>query len=74
MIRLKIKNIYNKKLNKRDEAKSTINNYRTSNLITLMNLFVFTKRERLINEILLIIINNFSIFALSRNKRKRIKK
>ena len=44
--------MYNIKLNKRDEAKSTINDYLISNLITLMNLFVFTKRERSINEIL----------------------
>ena len=38
--------------NKRNEIKNTINNYSISNLITLMNLFVFTKRKRLINEIL----------------------
>ena len=42
----------NIKSNERDEAKSTINNYIISNLITLMNLFVFTKRKRLTNEIL----------------------
>ena len=44
--------MYNIKSNKRDKTKSTINNYRTSNLITLMNLFVFTKRKQSINEIL----------------------
>ena len=44
--------MYNIKLNKRDETKSTINDYQISNLITLINLFMFTKRERLINEIL----------------------
>ena len=43
--------MYNIKSNKRDETKSTINDYSISNLITLINLFVFTKRERLINEI-----------------------
>ena len=44
--------MYNIKLNKRNETKSIINDYLTSNLITLMNSLVFTKRERLINEIL----------------------
>ena len=44
--------MYNIKLNERDEAKSTINDYSISNLITLINLFVFTKRERLTSEIL----------------------
>ena len=44
--------MFNIKLNERNETKSTINNYRISNLITLMNLFVFTKRERSTNEIL----------------------
>ena len=44
--------MYNIKSNKRDKAKNTINDYSTSNLITLMNLFVFTKRERSTNEIL----------------------
>ena len=44
--------MYNIKLNKRNEMKSTINDYQISNLITLINLFVFTKRERSINEIL----------------------
>ena len=39
------------KSNKRDKAKNIINNYSISNLITLMNLFVFTKRKRLISEI-----------------------
>ena len=43
--------MYNIKLNKRNEAKSTINNYLISNLITLMNSLVFTKRERLTNKI-----------------------
>ena len=42
----------NIKSNKRDKTKNTINDYRISNLITLINLFVFTKRERLINKIL----------------------
>ena len=42
----------NIKLNKRNKAKNTINDYRISNLITLINLFEFTKRERSINEIL----------------------
>ena len=44
--------MYNIKLSERNEAKSIINNYQISNLITLINSFVFTKRERLINEIL----------------------
>ena len=44
--------MYNIKLNKRNKIKSIINDYRISNLMTLINLFVFTKRERLINEIL----------------------
>ena len=43
--------MYNIKLNKRDEAKSTINDYSISNLIMLINSLVFTKRGRLINEI-----------------------
>ena len=43
--------MYNIKSNKRDKTKNTINDYSISNLITLINLFVFTKRERLINEI-----------------------
>ena len=43
--------MYNIRLNKRNETKNIINNYLTSNLITLINLFVFTKRERQINEI-----------------------
>ena len=43
--------MYNIKLNERDEAKSTINDYQISNLITLINLFVFTKRKRSANEI-----------------------
>ena len=60
--------MYNIKLNERDEAKSTINDYQISNLITLINLFVFTKRERSINDFFLIIVNCFLIFALSRNK------
>ena len=38
------------KSNKRIEIKNTINNYQISNLITLMHLFVFTKRKRSINE------------------------
>ena len=38
--------------NKRDKTKNTINDYRTSNLIMLMNLFVFMKRKRSISEIL----------------------
>ena len=42
--------MYNIKLNERNEAKSIINNYRISNLITLINLSVFTKRKRLTNE------------------------
>ena len=44
--------MYNIKSNERNETKSIINNYLISNLMTLMNLFVFTKRERLISEIL----------------------
>ena len=44
--------MYNIKLNKRNETKNTINNYQISNLMTLINSFVFTKRERSINEIL----------------------
>ena len=44
--------MYNIKLNERNKAKSIINNYLISNLITLINLFVFTKRERSINDIL----------------------
>ena len=43
--------MYNIRLNERDETKSTINDYLISNLMTLINLFVFTKRERSINEI-----------------------
>ena len=43
--------MYNIKLNKRNETKSIINDYSISNLITLMNSLVFTKRKRLINEI-----------------------
>ena len=37
--------MYNIKLNERNETKSTINNYQILNLITLINLFVFTKRK-----------------------------
>ena len=44
--------MYNIKSNERNETKNIINNYPTSNLITLMNLFVLTKRERSTNEIL----------------------
>ena len=44
--------MYNIRLNERNETKNIINDYQISNLITLINLFVFTKRERLINEIL----------------------
>ena len=44
--------MYNIKSNKRDETKSIINNYLISNLITLINSFMFIKRERLTNEIL----------------------
>ena len=44
--------MYNIRLNKRNEAKNTINDYQISNLITLINSLIFTKRERLINEIL----------------------
>ena len=44
--------MYNIRLNERDEAKSTINDYSISNLMTLINLFVFTKRERSTSEIL----------------------
>ena len=44
--------MYNIKLNKRNETKSIINDYQISNLMTLVNLFVFTKRERSTNEIL----------------------
>ena len=40
----------NIKLNERNKIKNTINNYQISNLITLMNLFMFTKRKRSINE------------------------
>ena len=43
--------MYNIKLSERDGAKSTINNYSTSNLMTLINSFVFTKRERSTSEI-----------------------
>ena len=43
--------MYNIKLNERNETKSIINNYQILNLITLMNSFMFTKRERLINGI-----------------------
>ena len=43
--------MYNIRLNKRNETKSTINDYQISNLITLINSLVFTKRERSINEI-----------------------
>ena len=43
--------MYNIKLNERNEVKSIINDYSISNLITLINSFVFTKRKRLINEI-----------------------
>ena len=43
--------MYNIKLNERNETKNTINDYLISNLMTLMNLFVFTKRKRSINEI-----------------------
>ena len=44
--------MYDIKLNERDEIKNIINNYSTSNLMTLINSFVFTKRKRSINEIL----------------------
>ena len=44
--------MYNIRLNERNETKNTINDYSTSNLIMLINLFIFTKRERLANEIL----------------------
>ena len=44
--------MYNIRLNKQDETKNTINDYQISNLITLINLFVFTKRERSASEIL----------------------
>ena len=44
--------MYNIRSNERNETKNTINDYSISNLITLINLFIFTKRERLINEIL----------------------
>ena len=44
--------MYNTKSNERDKTKSIINNYLISNLITLTNSLVLTKRERLINEIL----------------------
>ena len=44
--------MYNIKSNERNEKKNIINNYRTLNLITLINSFVFTKLERSINEIL----------------------
>ena len=50
LIRLKIKKIYNIKLNERNEIKSIINDYWISNLITLINSFIFTKWKRLINE------------------------
>ena len=43
--------MYNIKSNERNETKSTINDYSISNLMTLMNSLVFTKRERSINEI-----------------------
>ena len=38
--------------NKRNETKNIINNYSISSLITLINLFIFIKRERSISEIL----------------------
>ena len=44
--------MYNIKSNKQDETKNIINDYSISNLITLMNLFVFIKRGRSTNEIL----------------------
>ena len=44
--------MYNIRLNERNKAKSTINDYSISNLIMLINSFMFTKRERSINEIL----------------------
>ena len=44
--------MYNIRLNERDETKNTINNYPISNLMTLINSFVFMKRERLTSEIL----------------------
>ena len=43
--------MYNIRSNERNEIKNIINDYLILNLITLMNLFVFTKRERLTNEI-----------------------
>ena len=43
--------MYNIRLSERDETKNIINNYQISNLITLINSFVFTKRKRLINEV-----------------------
>ena len=42
--------MYNTKSNERDKTKNIINNYSTSNLMTLINSFMFTKRERSINE------------------------
>ena len=44
--------MYNIKLNKRNKTKNIINDYQISNLITLINVFVFTKRELSTNEIL----------------------
>ena len=44
--------MYNIKSNERNEMKNTINDYSISNLMTLINLFVFTKRERSTSEIL----------------------
>ena len=43
--------MYNIKLSERDEAKSIINDYSTLNLMTLINLFIFMKRERSASEI-----------------------
>ena len=43
--------MYNIKLNKRNETKSTINDYLLSNLITSIDSFIFTKRKRSISEI-----------------------
>ena len=40
---MKIRKVCNIRLNKRNETKNTINDYSTSNLMTLINLFVFIK-------------------------------
>ena len=57
--------------NKRVETKNIIKNYKISNLITLINIFISYETRTINKRKSLIVINNFSIFALSRNKRRR---